>query len=77
MGLFVLGQLIVVMYWVKPEVHAVTVALQDVLQLSQLLDDLSLLSVFPQASTLNEAVIVSNSCTGGTKTCCWRLGGPG
>ena len=64
-----MGQPIVDTSWVKLEVHAVTVALQDVLQLSQLLDDFSLLSVFPQASALNEALIVSYSC--------WRPGGPG
>lgn len=76
-GLFMFWKLTAVIFRVKPrwrwvQVHAVTVVLKDVLQLTQLPENFSLLSIFPQRARLNQAIIVS---TEGTDICCRRGAG--
>lgn len=65
-----------VIFWVYNvliQVDTVTVALEGVLQLGQLLENPSLLGIPPQEATLNEAIKVHKSFTGATRVCCWRI----
>lgn len=61
----------------QAEVRAVAVGLHGVLQLSQLLDDMSLMDIFPQSPTLNKAVVKSNHFSGGARLRCGGLRGAG
>lgn len=63
----------------QAEVHAVAVVLQGVLELSQLMDEVFLLNIFPQSPTLNKMLVPShyppaeaNLGLGGTRPC-WRI----
>lgn len=49
----------------QAEERAVAVGLHGVLQLSQLLDHMSLMDISPQSPTLNKAVVKSNHFPGG------------
>lgn len=55
------------------EVRAVAVGLHGVLQLSQLLDDMSLMDISPQSPTLDKAVVKSNHFSGGARLRCGGL----
>lgn len=61
----------------KAEVRAVAVGLHGVLQLSQLLDDMSLVDIVPQSPTLDKAVVKSHHVSGGARLRCGGLRGAG
>lgn len=61
----------------QAEVRAVAVGLHGVLQLSQLLDHMSLVDIVPQSPTLDEAVVKSHHVSGGARLRCGGLRGAG
>lgn len=80
MGAFVEHMMTFAIIWIErgckeAEVHAVAVVLQGVLQLSQLLDDIFLMNIFPQSSTLSKTVIMSNYTPGKGQLWCRGLRG--
>jgi len=58
-----------------PHVHLIAVAHDGVLQLSQTVEDMSLLSVLLQSSTPSTTLILGNTCTKHTWIRCCRFSG--
>lgn len=80
MWVFVQHKMVFVIFWIEhgckqAEVHAVAVALHGVLQLSQLLDDIFLMNIFPQSPTLNKMVVMSNYSPGEGQLWCGGIRG--
>lgn len=78
MGVFVPRKMTFVVIWIErgckqAEVHAVAIVLQGVLQLSQLLDDIFLMKIFPQSPTLNQALVMSSYSPGEGQLWCQGL----